>query len=93
MAANAGLGGQLAVVAADIGAHIALYYILCGGSVPNTLPQPQPATQDGAPTRLISLPLALTFLAETTSLTSIFLRLSAMPMLAVAAGAGAPAPG
>jgi hypothetical protein len=70
MAANAGLGGQLALVAADIGTPIVLYCILCGDGVPNTLTQPQPATQDGAPTRLISLPLAVTFLAEFTSLTS-----------------------
>ena len=54
----------------------------------STLRQAQPATSDGAPTRLISLPLALTFLAEFTSLTSFFLLLSVMPMLAAAAGAG-----
>jgi len=52
----------------------------------STLTQAQPATQDGAPTRLVSLPLALTFLAEFTSLTSFFLLLSALPMLAAAAG-------
>src|SRR6516165_4237634 len=51
------------------------------------LTQAPPAAQDGTPTRLISLPLALTFLAEFTSLTSFFLLLSVMPMLAVAAGA------
>jgi MFS family permease len=54
----------------------------------STLAQAQPATGDGAPSRLISLPLALTFLAEFTSLTSFFLLLSVMPMLAAAAGAG-----
>ena len=54
----------------------------------STLTQAQPATSNGAPTRLISLPLALTFLAEFTSLTSFFLLLSVMPMLAAAAGAG-----
>ena len=37
--------------------------------------------------RLLSGPLAATFLAEFSSLTSFFLLLSAMPMLAVAAGA------
>jgi MFS family permease len=52
-----------------------------------TLTQARPAAQDGAPTRLISRPLALTFLAEFTSLTSFFLLLSALPMLAAAAGA------
>jgi MFS family permease len=40
------------------------------------------------PARLISLPLALTFLAEFASLTSFCLLLSVMPMLAAAAGAG-----
>src|SRR5215471_20509862 len=54
----------------------------------STLTQAQPATSGGAPTRLISPPLALTFLAEFTSLTSFFLLLSVMPMLAAAAGAG-----
>ena len=39
--------------------------------------------------RLVSLPLGLTFLAEFTSLTSFFLLLSAVPMLAAAAGTGA----
>jgi MFS family permease len=52
-----------------------------------TLTQARPAAQDGAPTRLISRPLALTFLAEFTSLTRFFLLLSALPMLAAAAGA------
>jgi len=54
----------------------------------STLTQGQRATSDGAPAPLISLPLALTFLAEFTSLTSFFLLLSVMPMLAAAAGAG-----
>ena len=54
----------------------------------STLTQGQRATSDGAPAPLISLPLALTFLAEFTSLISFFLLLSVMPMLAAAAGAG-----
>jgi len=53
----------------------------------STLTHAEPATRDGAPTRLLSLPLALTFLAEFTSLTSFFLLLSVLPMLAAAAGA------
>jgi MFS family permease len=43
--------------------------------------------------RLISLPLALTFMAEFTSLTSFFLLVSVVPMLAAAAGAGSAAAG
>lgn len=39
-------------------------------------------------TRLLNVPLAMTFLAEFTSLTSFFLLLSVMPMLAAANGAG-----
>ncbi|HLK02666.1 MAG TPA: MFS transporter, partial [Streptosporangiaceae bacterium] len=39
-------------------------------------------------TRLLTMPLAMTFLAEFTSLTSFFLLLSVMPMLAAAHGAG-----
>ena len=54
----------------------------------STLAQVRPATSDGEPTPLVSLPLALTFLAEFTSLTSFFLLLSVLPMLAAAAGAG-----
>jgi MFS family permease len=54
----------------------------------STLTHERPATRDGSPTRLLSLPLALTFLAEFTSLTSFFLLLSVLPMLAAAAGAG-----
>ncbi len=52
----------------------------------STLTQARPATHDLSP-RLVSLPLALTFLAEFTSLTSFFLLLSVLPMLAAAAGA------
>jgi MFS family permease len=52
----------------------------------STLTQAQPGT--AAPVRLLSVPLAVTFLAEFTSLTSFFLLLSVMPMLAAAAGAG-----
>ena len=56
-----------------------------------TLTRAQPATRDGAPARLVSVPLGLTFLAEFTSLTSFFLLLPVLPMLAAAAasaGAG-----
>src|SRR5579871_1958304 len=57
----------------------------------STLTQAQPATaiatRDSAPARLISLPLGLTFLVEFASLTSFFLLLSVLPMLAAAAGA------
>jgi predicted MFS family arabinose efflux permease len=52
----------------------------------STLTQAQPGTT--VPARLLSVPLAVTFLAEFTSLTSFFLLLSVMPMLAAAAGAG-----
>ena len=52
----------------------------------STLTQSQPGT--AVPARLLSVPLAVTFLAEFTSLTSFFLLLSVMPMLAAAAGAG-----
>jgi MFS family permease len=51
----------------------------------STMTQAQPRTK--SPSRLLSVPLAVTFLAEFTSLTSFFLLLSVMPMLA-AAGAG-----
>src|ERR1700722_3064142 len=57
----------------------------------STLTQAQPGT--AAPARLLSVPLAATFLAEFTSLTSFFLLLSVMPMLAAAAGAGSSAAG
>jgi predicted MFS family arabinose efflux permease len=52
----------------------------------STLTQAQPSTV--VKTRLLSVPLAVTFLAEFTSLTSFLLLLSVMPMLAAAAGAG-----
>jgi MFS family permease len=52
----------------------------------STLTQAQPST--AVKTRLLSVPLAVTFLAEFTSLTSFLLLLSVMPMLAAAAGAG-----
>jgi predicted MFS family arabinose efflux permease len=52
----------------------------------STLTQAQPDT--AIPARLLSVPLAVTFLAEFTSLTSFFLLLSVMPMLAAAGGAG-----
>ncbi len=52
----------------------------------STLTQAQPGT--AAPARLLSVPLAATFAAEFTSLTSFFLLLSMMPMLAAAAGVG-----
>jgi MFS family permease len=53
---------------------------------PSTLTQAQPGT--AVPTRLLSAPLAATFVAEFTALTSFFLLLSVVPMLAAAAGAG-----
>ena len=56
----------------------------------STKTQAQPQTADlesTVPSRLLSVPLAATFLAEFTSLTSFFLLLSVMPMLAAAAGA------
>jgi MFS family permease len=52
-----------------------------------TLTQTQPGSAVPA-ARLLSVPLAATFLAEFSSLTSFFLLLSVMPMLAAAAGAG-----
>ena len=57
----------------------------------STLTQAQPGT--AVPARLLSVPLAATFLAEFMSLTSFFLLLSVMPMLAAAAGAGSSAAG
>jgi MFS family permease len=54
----------------------------------STLTHAQPGTRPPARPRLLTAPLALTFLAEFTSLLSFFLLLSAMPMLAAAAGAG-----
>ncbi|MGH3247642.1 MAG: MFS transporter [Trebonia sp.] len=52
----------------------------------STLTQAQPGT--AVPVRLLTVPLAATFLAEFTSLSSFFLLLSVMPMLAAAAGGG-----
>ena len=52
-----------------------------------TLTKTQPARAVPA-VRLLSLPLAATFLAEFSSLSSFFLLLSVMPMLAAAADAG-----
>jgi MFS family permease len=52
----------------------------------STLTQAQPGS--AVPARLLSVPLAVTFLAEFTALTSFFLLLSVMPMLAAAGGAG-----
>src|SRR2546430_9605513 len=52
----------------------------------STLTQAQPGT--AVPARLLSVPLAVTFLAQFTSLTSFLLLLSVMPMLAAAAGTG-----
>jgi predicted MFS family arabinose efflux permease len=52
----------------------------------STLTQAEPGA--AVPARLLSVPLAVTFLAEFTSLTSFFLLLSVMPMLAAAAGTG-----
>jgi predicted MFS family arabinose efflux permease len=51
----------------------------------STLTQARPDT--AVPERLLSVPLAANFMAEFTSLTSFFLLLSVMPMLATAAGA------
>ena len=57
----------------------------------STLTQSPPRA--AVPDRLLSAPLAATFLAEFTSLTSFFLLLSVMPMLTAAAGAGSSAAG
>ncbi len=57
----------------------------------STVTQARPAT--AAPARLLSVPLAATFVAEFTSLTSFFLLLSVMPMLAAADGADSSAAG
>src|SRR5581483_700698 len=54
--------------------------------VMSTLTQAQPKA--AVPARLLTVPLAVTFLAEFTSLTSFFLLLSVLPMLAAASGAG-----
>jgi hypothetical protein len=58
----------------------------------STLTQAQPPGT-AVPARLLSVPLAVTFLAEFTLLTSFFLLLSVMPMLAAAAGAASSAAG
>ena len=55
------------------------------GTLTQTQTQPASAVPAG---RLLSVPLAATFLAEFSSLTSFFLLLSVMPMLAAAAGSG-----
>jgi len=55
---------------------------------PGTPPPGQPDTPSLSRPRLVTLPLGLTFLVEFTSLTSFFLLLSVMPMLAASAGAG-----
>ena len=53
-----------------------------------TQAQPEtPVLETTVPARLLSVPLAATFAAEFASLTSFFLLLSVMPMLAAAAGA------
>jgi MFS family permease len=57
----------------------------------STMSQAQPGS--AVPGRLLSVPLAVTFLAEFTTLTSFFLLLSVMPMLAAADGAGSSAAG
>jgi MFS family permease len=54
----------------------------------STLTQAQPVAAEPVTARLLSLPLALTFLSEFASLTSFFLLLSVVPMLAAAGGAG-----
>lgn len=54
----------------------------------STSTQARTAAQDRAPARLLSLPLGLTFFTEFAALTSFFLLLSVVPMLAAAAGAG-----
>jgi MFS family permease len=53
----------------------------------STLTQQQLQPETAVPARLLSVPLAATFLAEFASLTSFFLLVSVMPMLAAAAGA------
>src|SRR5215831_17913945 len=57
-------------------------------TVPKTTVLETTVLETTAPSRLLSVPLAATFLAEFASLTSFFLLLSVMPMLAAAAGAG-----
>jgi MFS family permease len=57
----------------------------------STLTQKHPGT--AVPARLLSVPLAATFGAEFTSLTSFFLLVPVLPMLAAAAGASSSAAG
>src|SRR5580698_2770307 len=54
----------------------------------STMTHAQPDTRPACRPRLLTVPLAMTFLVEFTSLTSFFLMLSVVPMLAAAAGAG-----
>jgi MFS family permease len=54
---------------------------------------PGPGNRAPQRSRLVGPPLALTFMAEFTSLTSFFLMFSVMPMLAAQAGAGSAAAG
>jgi predicted MFS family arabinose efflux permease len=54
----------------------------------STMTHVQPDTRPPGRPPLLTVPLGLNFLAEFTSLTSFFLLLSVMPMLAAAAGAG-----
>jgi MFS family permease len=54
----------------------------------STMTHAQPDTRPACRPRLLTVPLAMTFLVEFTSLTSFFLMLSVLPMLAAAAGAG-----
>jgi hypothetical protein len=57
----------------------------------STLTQAQPGA--AVPARLLSVPLAVTFLAEFTSLTSFFLLLSVMPMRRRRPAPAVPVPG
>jgi MFS family permease len=61
----------------------------------STLTHAEPAAGTRSPrrSRLVGLPLALTFMAEFASLTSFLLLVSVMPMLAAAAGASSAAAG
>jgi MFS family permease len=61
----------------------------------STLTQAEPAARTEPPrrSRLVGLPLALTFMAEFASLASFLLLISVMPMLAASAGASSAAAG
>jgi MFS family permease len=61
----------------------------------STLTQAEPAARTESPrrSRLVGLPLALTFMAEFASLASFLLLISVMPMLAASAGASSAAAG